>query len=311
MAHTGKAFVNWKAKERKLEDEKEVRIQGALQELMARKPKVTSVAAVACHYNVPYDALYSWHKYKHKSHSKAQVDQQLLIKAQEETLSMWIKYMGMRGQPISKQSLHVKVSEISRVLQEKERKTGKQQLPGKNWVYVLLDHYPGLSLKWLTGLDPLHAQNFNPTVVSQHFKLLGDFLRTYDIPWDNIYNMDKKGIQLGGGRRLDSTKYLYSQNQTTWVKIQSANLELIMIIECVSADGAILKPGFVFSRKHVLHNGYIEEEGVLWVTSTTLNQRNMLTMLAVSHCPTRVGWVITLLSSGFWSALSIRQRLET
>ena len=225
MAHTGKAFVNWKAKEKKLEDEKEVRIQGALQELMARKPKVTSVAAVACHYNVPYDALYSWHKYKHKSHSKAQVDQQLLTKAQEETLSMWIKYMGMRGQPISKQSLHIKVSEISRVLQEKERKTGKQQLPGKNWVYVLLDHYPGLSLKWLTGLDPLCAQNFNPTVVSQHFKLLGDFLRTYDIPWDNIYNMDKKGIQLGGGRRLTAPSiYIHKNKRHGWrYKAQTLN----------------------------------------------------------------------------------------
>ena len=263
MACTGKAFVNQKAKEKKLEDEKEVRIQGALQELTARKPKFTSVAAVACHYDVPYDALYSRHKYKCKSHSKAQVDRQLLTKAQEETLSVWIKYIGARGQPISKQSLHVKVSEISRVLQEKERKTGKQQLPGENWVYALLDRYPSLSLKQLTGLDPLCAQNFNPTVVSQHFKLLGDFLRTYNIPWDNVYNMDEKGIQLGGGRRLDSTKYLYSQKQMTQVKIQSANLELVTIIECVSADGTILKLGFVFSRKHVLHDGYFEEEGVL------------------------------------------------
>ena len=48
-----------------------------------------------------------------------------------------------------------------------------------------------------------------------------------------------------------------------WVKIQSENLELVTIIECVSADGAILKPGFVFSGKHVLHDGYFEEEGVL------------------------------------------------
>jgi hypothetical protein len=41
--------------------------------------------------------------------------------------------------------------------------------------------------------------NFNPAVVSQHFHLLDNFLKKYDIAPENMYNMDKKGIQLGGG----------------------------------------------------------------------------------------------------------------
>jgi hypothetical protein len=171
--------------------------------------------------------------------------------------------MGMRGQPISKQSLRIKVSELSAVLQEKTKKTGKRQIPGVNWVYAFLGRHPDVNLKRPTGIDPLRAQNFNPTVVKHHFELLGDLLKTWDIPWDNVYNMDEKGIQLGGGRRLDGTKYFYAQQQDIRVKIQSANLELVTIIECISANGSILKPGFVFSGKHVLHDSYFEEDGVL------------------------------------------------
>lgn len=75
--------------------------------------------------------------------------------------------------------------------------------------------------------------------------------------------MDEKGIQLGGGRKLDNTKYLYSRIQRDRVKMQSANLELVTTIECVGADGSIMKPGFVFSGKHTLHDEYFEEEGIL------------------------------------------------
>jgi hypothetical protein len=100
-------------------------------------------------------------------------------------------------------------------------------------------------------------------VVERHFQLLGDFLKKHEITWENVYNMDEKGIQLGGGRKLDNTKYLYSRDQRNRVKLQSANLELVTMIECVGADRSILKPGFVFCGKHVLHDEYFEEDGIL------------------------------------------------
>ena len=75
--------------------------------------------------------------------------------------------------------------------------------------------------------------------------------------------MDEKGIQLGGGRKLDNTKFLYSRAQCNHVKLQNADLELVTTIECVGADRSILKPGFVFCGKHVLYDGYFEEEGIL------------------------------------------------
>jgi hypothetical protein len=183
--------------------------------------------------------------------------------AEEETVCTWIKYMGMTGHPIAKELLHVKIADISALLQEKQTLTGKCHLPSRNWIYFFLAQHPKLELKRPTGLNPKCTQCFNPTVVKQHFQLLGDFLTQHNIPWENVYNMDEKGIQLGGSRKLDNTRYLYFQNQQNRVKLQSADLELVMTIECIAADGFILKPGFVFCGKHTLHDGYFEEEGIL------------------------------------------------
>ena len=118
---------------------------------------------------------------------------QLLTKAEEETICKWVRYMGMTGHPISKESLRAKVADIGSIIQEKQAKTGEWHLPAKNWRYSFLEWHPELDLKRPTGLDPKHAQTFNPTVVKRHFQLLGDFLNAHDIPWDNVYNMDEKG----------------------------------------------------------------------------------------------------------------------
>ena len=78
-----------------------------------------------------------------------------------------------------------------------------------------------------------------------------------------MYNMDKKGIQLGGGRKLDGTQYLFAWDQQNCVRTQNTNLELVTTIECVATDGSSLKPCFVFTGKNVLHKGYFEEDSVL------------------------------------------------
>jgi hypothetical protein len=241
--------------------QKETQIQeanGALTDGTFKK-----ISDAAKHFNVPYATLRRRHLHLTAPHSEAHASQQLLTKAEEETVCKWVRYMGMTGHPISKESLRAKVADISSIIQEKRAKTGERHLPAKNWIYGFLERHPELDLKRPTGLDPKHAQNFNPTVVKRHFQLLGDFLSAHDIPWDNVYNMDEKGIQLGGGRKLDNTKYLYSREQRNRVKLQSPDLELVTTIECVAADGAILKPGFVFCGKHVLHDGYFEEDGIL------------------------------------------------
>jgi hypothetical protein len=58
--------------------------------------------------------------------------------------------------------------------------------------------------------------------------------------------MDKKGCQRGGGKKGTCRKYLFSHVACSKYKYWSANLELITVIECISADGKDLWPGIVF-----------------------------------------------------------------
>ncbi|KAJ7260760.1 hypothetical protein C8J57DRAFT_996747, partial [Mycena rebaudengoi] len=51
-------------------------------------------------------------------------------------------------------------------------------------------------------LEECRARALNRPTVHDYFELLGDVIKKYDIKPKNIYNMDKKGIQLGVGDRI-------------------------------------------------------------------------------------------------------------
>jgi Tc5 transposase DNA-binding domain/helix-turn-helix, Psq domain len=254
------ATARKRANQKKLKSE-EPRLQKAVDAL--KEGKITHISAAARHFKVPYGTLRRRYQEETKPHADAHKNQQLLSMAQEETLCEWIKFMGIVGHPLTKAALRIKVAAISLTLREEAKATGKACLPGKNWTYGFLLRHPDLKLKRPTGLDPRRAQNFNPTVVKTHFQKLRKLIEENDIPWENIYNMDEKGIQLGGGRKLDNTKYLFGNEQRIYVKIQSADLELVTMIETIAADGLFLKPTFVFCGKSVLHEGYFGEDGIL------------------------------------------------
>ena len=99
-----------------------------------------------------------------------------------------------------------------------------------------------------SGLDPKRAQAFNETTVRKHQEELERALYP-GIKSSNIYNMDEKGCQRGGGRRIRNQKFITCAGKGVQYRIQSANLELITIIECVSADGTHIKPAFIFPQK--------------------------------------------------------------
>jgi len=65
------------------------------------------------------------------------------------------------------------------------------------------------------------------------------------IPPDHHWNIDEKGVQMGGGRKNTGKKYIYSDGDTDRYRIHSDNLELVTIIECVNAAGAKMPPWFV------------------------------------------------------------------
>jgi hypothetical protein len=118
----------------------------------------TKISKAVHHFGVPYDTLRCQYLRLNQSRSDAHIHEQLLTKAEEETICKWLKYMGMTSHPISKETLHVKVGNISTVLQEKCQQTGELQIPSRKWIYKFLDRQPDLQLKRPTSLDPKRTE---------------------------------------------------------------------------------------------------------------------------------------------------------
>lgn len=87
--------------------------------------------------------------------------------------------------------------------------------------------------------------------VMEYFEVLDGVLKKKNIPWANTYNMNEKGVQLGGGRKGAGGKYLFSREEHMKYVIHDGNLELVTIIENCCADGTSIIPGFVFSGQSV------------------------------------------------------------
>jgi len=68
------------------------------------------------------------------------------------------------------------------------------------------------------------------------------------IPPEHHWNMDEKGNQMGGGRKNTGAKFIFSSEDSDRYWVHSNNLELVTIIECVSAAGAKMPPWFVLSE---------------------------------------------------------------
>ena len=121
--------------------------------------------------------------------------------------------------------------------------------PSETWLCGFLGRHLEIKLGRPSDLDPKRAQAFNKPTVCEHFQKLWELVQKHDIPVGNVYNMDEKGCQRGGGRKGSGQKYLVPCRWRPKYLSRSSNLELITIIECVCADGTALLPGFVFSGK--------------------------------------------------------------
>ena len=120
--------------------------------------------------------------------------------------------------------------------------------------------------------------------------------------------MDEKGCQRGGGRRGVQQKYFYSKNQQSKYRIQSANLELITIIEAICADDTSLRPGFVFPGSSFCPEWFENHPDIVCVYSNIDPTLSMLIQrFSVSRCHQMDGLMTLLDLNGLRSHLSLRQ----
>jgi len=166
-----------------------------------------------------------------KTKKEAHEHEKTLTFAAEEALVEWIKEMGRRGVPLHASAVAKHASVIS----------GNNV--GEHWVQRFRVRHPELKAKWTSGLERCRAQALNPTAVADFYDTLHDMIEKHDIPKENIYNMDEKGIQLGVGGRVLA---LVDRDQKNVQQIEDGNRELVTVIECVCADGTAIRPSVVF-----------------------------------------------------------------
>ncbi|EIN03282.1 DDE-domain-containing protein, partial [Punctularia strigosozonata HHB-11173 SS5] len=186
-------------------------------------------------FNVSYDVLRYRLSGKHKPASTAHEHQMTCTVAQEEVLLDWMFLHAEEGHPWSGQRILLKVRQM----------TGEEKGPA--WVKKFKDrHSDVLKFCGTSGLDPKRAHAFNPTAIRKHFTEYGDAREKFGYKITNIYNLDEKGNQIGGGRKRTGKKYFVPRSDRAKYKTRDASLALVTVIECCCADGSMLKPGFIF-----------------------------------------------------------------
>lgn len=167
--------------------------------------------------------------------SVAHQKDQLLAPVQEEVLADWCQYLSDNGIPLNSKTIRPRVKAL----------TGKK--PGRNWFRRFLGRHPDVVSGRPAGLAPNRAQAVRYPIVQEHFKLWKKHVIDVGIPPENIYNMDEKGLQLGGGRKTRKTKYFFRRDRRPKYIVRNENLELVTVIDCIAADGAGPPPSFIFS----------------------------------------------------------------
>lgn len=175
---------------------------------------------------------------KHRSSQAFRVTRRLLTPEEETTIIDWATLSGESGEPWSKSDLRAMITKL----------TGKEV--GKCYIDRFLHrHCDRLKLTKPSKLDPKRAKNFNRSNVIEHLTKWQELNERYGgIPPQNIFNLDEKGIQMGGGRKNGSRKAIFGRADKDHYKSSSDNLELSTLLECISAAGVSIPPLFVLQE---------------------------------------------------------------
>jgi hypothetical protein len=158
-----------------------------------------------------------------------------LTPAQETVLAEWIKVMARRGVPLSAETVRDHASAIC------------GQPVGKTWIKRFMARHPDLHQRWTSVLEACRASSLNKTVVQKFYDIIEELINEYQIPPENIYNMDEKGIQMGIGKRIWA---IVDRDQKEVQQTENGDCELVTIIETVCANGTSIRPSVIFKGQH-------------------------------------------------------------
>ncbi|KAH8930584.1 hypothetical protein BT69DRAFT_1291766 [Atractiella rhizophila] len=123
--------------------------------------------------------------------------QRLLSAGEEDALVCWLRWVGDSGLPLHRRGLNLVVKKII------------GRVPGKKW-YPSFMKRKKVEIKTFRAnpLDPKLAKAFNRTNLNSYFDLIEETMHKHKIRWCDVANMDEKGLQLGGGRKLGKRRVI-------------------------------------------------------------------------------------------------------
>lgn len=175
------------------------------------------------------------------SHQEASEDQQRLTPVEEQALKGWIFQVAEWGWP-------PKVSQVKFMATEMLVDKGDNRALGYNWMTGFLRRNSDLQSRFSQPLDQERAATHDPEVLLRWFQLVGSIIQKYDIQQADTYNMDETGFALGVTGR---TRVICPRADLQIYVTQDGNREWTTLIECISADGRLLKIFMIFKGKQI------------------------------------------------------------
>ena len=210
----------------------ESRLEMASEQFKSGQHKSMRVVVTAC--KVKYSTLCNHVQGNHLAPWDAHDREKLLDSSQASAVVSWCKFKALKGEPLSCKDLKEYVHGLC------------SKVPSKSWVARFLKtHAKELKAHKPCPLDPKQAWAFNRSNIEAHFQLLKETLMTYNIPPENIYNKDEKGVQLGGGRKGIATQYIFAKGAKDKYALCSDSLINITVLEAVCANGTKVPPCMV------------------------------------------------------------------
>ncbi|KAG8795452.1 hypothetical protein FRC12_014269 [Ceratobasidium sp. 428] len=112
-------------------------------------------------FDVPFPTVFKHARKGQKTRSEAQECNQKLTPSEEEVLARWIVFLGLMGQPMSKEDVTRKANDIL---------AGKNTV-GRHWYRGFFKQKSYLlAFRRSAPLDAKRCAAFNPTVVQAHFE---------------------------------------------------------------------------------------------------------------------------------------------
>ncbi|CAX40428.1 Cirt 1 transposase, putative [Candida dubliniensis CD36] len=252
------------------DDAHEYRIKLALNDL--NTGKLSNINDAICKYNVSYEALNS-RLNGEVLQNKASASGRVFSQYQEDHIVNWILESYHAGYPRSKNDVREYV-EIFLSL-SKQRKENNQESPrgfDYSWIKRLQERHPNLPIvdKGKSSIQKI----IGPTIpsVGKFIQEFNNNVSQYQIPQGNIFNYDETIYSLDNNpieysiSNLVMSGYKNKANIPTPPTIEDLPPNKCTIIECTSATGEVMHPGFIFNKNHLeIDCGWIYDDRPKWI----------------------------------------------